>query len=309
MLGPVVQGGGIEGRATGCRVRLPVPAESRWCEPDRRRTRSAVDTALRPRRTSPCERDVPRVYLLSQGCRRCRTTAVTYWRRAVSAAGSCTCLTLATSPLPLCRITICVQDREYDDEVAFHREVHGVGKAPKQRAADSGPEVLILEGASGDPIVKRATDRGTPDPVRVARSRTTGTSPRCRDRLAARQPADTRSPIRVRQAIEHVTGGPRAAGISAILGKPLFSKDQMRLRHRNLARSLGDAVPESLQIADLFSLRERAEPLGLGEGRWLHFSPALSRSRGHAVTLRSGAISCQRARKDTAAQLARRNRA
>jgi len=33
--------------------------------------------------------------------------------------------------LPLCRITIRVEDREYDDEVAFDREIHGVGKAPK----------------------------------------------------------------------------------------------------------------------------------------------------------------------------------
>src|SRR5207245_8053002 len=54
---------------------------------------------------------------------------------------------------------------------------------------------------------------------------------RHRDRLAARQPADNRSPIRSRQAIEDVTCGPRAAGIAAILGKPLFSKDQMRLFH------------------------------------------------------------------------------
>src|SRR3989475_3206682 len=37
---------------------------------------------------------------------------------------------------------------------------------------------------------------------------------RHRDRLAARQPADNRSPIRSRQAIEDVTCGPRAAGIA-----------------------------------------------------------------------------------------------
>ena len=53
--------------------------------------------------------------------------------------------TLAASPLPLYRIPTRVEDSEYDDEIAFHGEVHGVGKAPKQRAADSGPEVLILK--------------------------------------------------------------------------------------------------------------------------------------------------------------------
>src|SRR2546427_3976551 len=83
---------------------------------------------------------------------------------------------------------------------------------------------------------------------------------------SARQPADNRSPIRSRQAIEDVTCGPRAAGIAAILGKPLFSKNQMRLRHWNL-----------------FSLREGAEPRGLGGGRRLRFSLSLSRAGGHAV--------------------------
>src|SRR5438128_10751651 len=43
----------------------------------------------------------------------------------------------------------------------------------------------------------------------------------------------------------------------------------MRLRHWNLAGPLGDAVPESLHIADLFSLREGAEPRGLGGDRRL----------------------------------------
>ena len=54
------------------------------------------------------------------------------------------------SPLPLCRIPTRVQNGEYDDDdISFHREVHDVGKASKQRAVDSGSEVLILEGASG----------------------------------------------------------------------------------------------------------------------------------------------------------------
>src|SRR5207245_3505722 len=43
----------------------------------------------------------------------------------------------------------------------------------------------------------------------------------------------------------------------------------MRLRHWNLAGPLGDAVPESLHIADLFSFREGAEPRGLGGDRRL----------------------------------------
>ena len=61
--------------------------------------------------------------------------------------------TLTTSPLPLCWIPARVQDREYDAEVAFHREIHGVGKAPKQRAADSDPEILVLERASSELVV------------------------------------------------------------------------------------------------------------------------------------------------------------
>src|SRR5437867_13046034 len=154
------------------------------------------------------------------------------------------------------------------------------------------------DASAGRPVARRGERRVGP-PFNA----------RHRDRLAARQPADNRSTIRSRQAIEDVTCGPRAAGIAAILGKPLFSKNQMRLRHWNLAGPLGDAVPESLHIADLFSLREGAEPRGLGGDRRLRFSPALARSGGHAVTLRTGDISCQRARKDTAGQLARPNRA
>jgi len=73
--------------------------------------------------------------------------------------------------------------------------------------------------------------------------------------------------MRVGQAVEHVTGGPGSARVSAILCKPLFSEDQVRLGHRDLARLLGDAVPQILQIADLLRLREGAEPCGFGEGR------------------------------------------
>src|SRR5262249_27392615 len=69
------------------------------------------------------------------------------------------------------------------------------------------------------------------------------------------RPADTRSPMRVDQAIANVTGRPPAAGGSAILGQTFFRKDQMRLWHRDFTRPLGDAVPQSLQIADLFILR------------------------------------------------------
>jgi hypothetical protein len=47
--------------------------------------------------------------------------------------------------------------------------------------------------------------------------------------------------------IEDITGGPRAAGISVILGEPFLSKEKVRLRHRNLVRPCGDTVPESLQ--------------------------------------------------------------
>jgi hypothetical protein len=72
--------------------------------------------------------------------------------------------------------------------------------------------------------------------------------------------------MRAGQAIANIAGRPRAAGVSAILGEPFLSKDEMRLRHGNLARALGDAVPESLQIADLFSLRQGAEASGLPDG-------------------------------------------
>jgi hypothetical protein len=80
--------------------------------------------------------------------------------------------------------------------------------------------------------------------------------------------------MRVGQAVDHVTGRPGAAGISPILGQPFFSNHQMGLWHRDLTRSSGDAVPKSLQVPDLFRLREGAKPRGFGEGRPL--SPALS---------------------------------
>src|SRR5688572_12047095 len=98
--------------------------------------------------------------------------------------------------------------------------------------------------------------------------------------------------MRLGQAIGNVTGWPRAAGVSAILGEPFFSEDQVRFRHRELVWPLGDAVPEGLQIANLFRLRERAEP------RRLRDAPALSRSGGHAATVRSETVWCQRIRKD-----------
>jgi hypothetical protein len=48
--------------------------------------------------------------------------------------------------------------------------------------------------------------------------------------------------MRVGQAVEHLTGGPGAARVSAILGTPLSSEDQVGLGHGDLARLLGDAV-------------------------------------------------------------------
>ena len=176
--------------------------------------------------------------------------------------------TLATSPLPLCGIPAPVQDSEYDDEVAFHREVHGVGKAPKQRAADSSPEIRILKRASSDLVVGRAQlieelQAQSPLLVLVPLVRRRDVEI---DSRFGNNPM-TQSTIRVRQTIEDIAGGARAAGISAILGKSLFSEIQVRLRHRNLVRPCGDAVPKGLQIADLFSLREGTEPLGLRKGR------------------------------------------
>ncbi len=86
-----------------------------------------------------------------------------------------------------------------------------------------------------------------------------------------------------------------------MLGKPFSAKDEMGRRHRKLAGRLGDAVPESLQIADLFGLREGVEPR---EARGAAFVPALARSRGHAATLRTGAIFASTRTKGYAAQLA-----
>jgi len=62
-------------------------------------------------------------------------------------------LTLATSPLPLCRITARVEDCEHHDEITFDREVHRVGKSPEQRATDASPKGLILERPTSDPII------------------------------------------------------------------------------------------------------------------------------------------------------------
>jgi hypothetical protein len=62
-------------------------------------------------------------------------------------------LTLATSPLPLCRITARVEDCEHHDEITFDRKVHRVGKSPEQHAADARPKGLILERPTSDPII------------------------------------------------------------------------------------------------------------------------------------------------------------
>jgi hypothetical protein len=80
--------------------------------------------------------------------------------------------------------------------------------------------------------------------------------------------------MRIFQAVEQVTDGAGAARVSAIFRKPLFGEHQVGLGYRDLAGLLGDAVPESLQIADLLRLREGAEPDRFGEGR--RFPPALS---------------------------------
>src|SRR3989449_6261999 len=139
--------------------------------------------------------------------------------------------------------------------------------------SSSATEIIKTTDTRQLPNACQRSDASTGRPVARHGQRRVGPpfNARHRDRLAARQPADNRLPIRSRWAIEDVTCGPRAAGIAAILGKPLFSKGQMRLRHW-----------------DLFSLREGAEPRGLGGDRRLRFSLALARSGGHAGPLRTG---------------------
>jgi hypothetical protein len=122
--------------------------------------------------------------------------------------------------------------------------------------------------------------------------------------------ADTRSPILAGQAIDHVTRGTRAARISAVLGKSFLSDDQVRVRYRNLTRFFGDAVPESLKVANLIRLGEGTEPGGLDREARLALSAAVAWSRSHALTLSTEPIECQRAGKHTgvpAADLPRRH--
>src|SRR6185503_18208587 len=109
------------------------------------------------------------------------------------------------------------------------------------------------------------TPRGTRVLGRRARSHTTGVRPRRRDRRAAPQPDETRSPIAVRQAPERITGGPRSRGIAAVGGKPLLGERQVRRRRGKVAGRLRDAVPQSLQVTDLFGLWQGAETRGGGD--------------------------------------------
>jgi len=49
-----------------------------------------------------------------------------------------------------------MKDREYDDNIDLHAEVHGVRKASEQRTTDSSPEILILERVIGNAVVRGA---------------------------------------------------------------------------------------------------------------------------------------------------------
>jgi len=48
----------------------------------------------------------------------------------------------------------CPRAMETGYEVAFDREIHGVGKAPEQRAADARTDVLILKGPCSNPFIR-----------------------------------------------------------------------------------------------------------------------------------------------------------
>src|SRR3990170_6151990 len=98
---------------------------------------------------------------------------------------------------------------------------------------------------------QRAARPRTHGRARLARSRTTRTPRQRRDRPAAPKPADARSPILLFQVVEHVMGWSSLAWIAAVLGKALLCELDVTLGNRNLARPLGDAVPEGLQITDL----------------------------------------------------------
>ena len=123
--------------------------------------------------------------------------------------------------------------------------------------------------------------------------------PRRRGPLAARLPADTRSPIGTCQLPEHITGRPRAGRISSIRRKSLLGETQVRFRHRELSGSLRDTIPERLQIADLLGLRERSEPCRISDGGARRSPFAFSRFGGHGLSLFSRVSSRQCARWDT----------
>jgi len=88
----------------------------------------------------------------------------------------------------------------------------------------------------------------------------------------------TRSPIRIRQVPEYFVRGPRTTWVSAIRGKPLLGETKVRFWYWDLSRPLRDAIPKSLQIADLLRLRERCEPRRFLETGARRSSPAFARS-------------------------------
>ena len=105
--------------------------------------------------------------------------------RKLGQAGSCTYHTLVMSPLPLCRIPSRVQNGEYDDDISFHREVHDVGKASKQRAADSGSDPESSGDRRRHGRAARGWDRG--DTRRAALQQGLDATPALEPRRASRR--------------------------------------------------------------------------------------------------------------------------
>ena len=154
---------------------------------------------------------------------------------------------LASAPLPLRWISACVKHGQHDNDVAFDGKVRGIGKAPEQRPADTLTEVL---GTSADPRRSghrwRATRRGTPTPILIVRSRTSGRLPRYQDRLAVPKPVGTRSPALLAETFKDIVCRPSPGGVTAIVSEPLLCQLDVALRHWELARTLCNTVPERL---------------------------------------------------------------
>jgi hypothetical protein len=77
------------------------------------------------------------------------------------------------------------------------------------------------------------------------------------------------------QAVNHIERRTRPTRVVSVSGEPVLGERQMSLRNREIARLVGDPIPERLKVADLLrALLKLLDPGGSGRvGRAIVSSP------------------------------------